>query len=610
MWRHREVLKAGWPYTKGHRGKLFLVALLTVVLFVLSLAQPLPLAYFLDEVIGGRTPTGAFAFTGGWSLVARIAVGVGFMILLAVLTSGFTAWSETLQAKFEQRTVLDFRSKLFRHSQRLSLPYLDQQRAGTFIFQINYHAHYMGSLITAFIPLASSVLTIVGMTIIIFAFNVTLGLMTISVMPLIIFSTTYYTRNIEPVITRTREIEGASMSIVHESMSMIKVVVSFCREKFEHAVFRHNGQMAVDARVSLTIRQVTFMLAVNLVTVCGNAAVLGYGVYLVVNQKLSTGQLTIVLSYLHSIYQPLESISHQIAHLQEAFINLKSTLKLLATPIDIEEKADALDLPLSKGRISFRDVTFAYVGRAPAVRNVTFEVSPGDVVAVVGPTGAGKSTLVSLISRIVDPAEGSVHLDGHDLRDLTLFSIRSQISTVLQEPLLWGRSIADNIRYGNLDATDEEMIGAARAANAHEFIEAQPQGYGTILGERGSGISGGERQRISIARAFLKNAPILILDEPTSSIDSRTEGVILEALERLMIGRTTILIAHRMATIRSANKILVMDHGQVVEAGTHERLVRAGGLYSELWAAQMTDLRSAELQEMVASEANGSLHHA
>ena len=283
---------------------------------------------------------------------------------------------------------------------------------------------------------------------------------------------------------------------------------------------------------------------------------------------------------------------------------------MLDTPIEILEKPEATALSATTGHISFRNVTFAYAGRAPAVRNVTFDVSPGDVVAVVGPTGAGKSTLVSLISRIVDPAEGSVCIDGHDLRDLTVHSIRSQISTVLQEPLLWGRTIADNICYGRLEATDEEMVAAARAANAHDFIQTQPEGYNTFLGERGAGISGGERQRISIARAFLKDAPILILDEPTSSIDSRTEGVILEALERLMIGRTTILIAHRMATIRSANKILVMDHGQVVEAGTHERLVHAGGLYSELWAAQMTDLRSAELREMVPSEVNGSLHHA
>ncbi len=597
MWRHREVLRRGWPYTKGHRGKLVVIVIFTIVLFILALAQPLPLAFFLDDVIGGRDPAGLMSWTAGFSLGAQIGVGVGLMILLALLTTGITGWSETLQARFEQNTVLDFRSELFRHSSQLSLPYLDAQRAGTFIFQINYHAHYMGSLITSLIPLASSVLTIVGMTIIIFFFNMTLGLITVSVMPFVVFSTTYYTRNIEPVIQRTREIEGASLSIVHESISMMRVVVAFCKESFEHSVFRRNGKRAVDARVELTVRQVVFSLIVNLVTVCGNAAVLGYGVYLVVNKQLTTGQLTIVLSYLHSIYQPLEHISNQIAHLQESFVNLKSTFKLLDKPIDVKNQPGAQALPPSRGLIQLRNVSFAYEGRSPAVRNVTFEALPGDVVAVVGPTGAGKTTLVGLLSRVVDPDEGMVSIDGHDLREVTLHSIRSQISTVLQEPLLWGRSIADNICYGRMEATQDEMVEAARAANAHDFILAQPEGYGTVLGERGSGISGGERQRISIARAFLKDAPILILDEPTSSIDSRTEGVILDALERLMIGRTTILIAHRMATIRSANKILVMDHGQIIEAGRHEDLVHAGGLYSELWAAQMTNVRLVELED-------------
>ena len=597
MWRHREVIRRGWPYTKGHRGKLTSIVFFTIVLFILALAQPLTLAYFLDDVIGGRDPAGLMSWAAGFSLVTKIGIGVGFMVVLALLTNGLTAWSEALQAKFEQNTVLDFRSELFRHTSRLPLPYLDAQRAGTFIFQINYHAHYMGSLITSLIPLASSLLTIVGMTIIIFLFNVTLGLITISVMPFIIFSTTYYNRNIEPIIQKTRDLEGQSMTIVHESVSMMRVVVAYCKESFEHAVFRRNGKRAVDARVELTVRQVLFMMVVNLVTVCGNAAVLGYGVYLVVDKQLTTGQLTIVLSYLHAIYQPLESISHQIAHLQESFVNLKSTLKLLDTPIGVAERPEAQALPPSRGLIQLSDVTFAYAGRAPVISNVTFEALPGDVVAVVGPTGAGKTTLVSLISRVVDPAEGTVSIDGHDLRDVTLHSIRSQISTVLQEPLLWGRSIADNICYGHMEATPDEMVAAAVAANAHDFILAQPEGYDTVLGERGSGISGGERQRISIARAFLKDAPILILDEPTSSIDSRTEGVILEALERLMIGRTTILIAHRMATIRSANKILVMDHGQIIEAGRHEDLVHSGGVYSELWAAQMTNVRLVELED-------------
>jgi len=286
------------------------------------------------------------------------------------------------------------------------------------------------------------------------------------------------------------------------------------------------------------------------------------------------------------MYKPLEQISTTFSSLQQAFISLRSAFDLLETEPEIAERPGALAPERVRGAVAFEHVDFAYRGRKDTLKDVSFRVEPGQCVAIVGPTGAGKSTLCSLLLRFYDPSGGRVLLDGHDLRELQLHALRSQVSVVLQEPLLFGASIRDNIRYGRLEASDEEVEAAARAANAHDFVSALPKGYDTKLGERGALLSGGERQRISVARAFLKDAPVLILDEPTSSIDSKTEAVILDALARLIRGRTTFVVAHRLSTIRDADLILAVEDGRVVEQGTHAELLARGGLYAELHEAQ------------------------
>jgi ABC-type multidrug transport system fused ATPase/permease subunit len=367
---------------------------------------------------------------------------------------------------------------------------------------------------------------------------------------------------------------------------MLRVIVAFGREDHEHARFREQGLRALDARIDVTVRQTVFSLAVNATTALGTALVLGYGAYLVLQQQLTVGQLLVVVAYIGSVYKPLEAISGTIGALQDQFVNLQIAFDLLEKEPDIKDTPGAIAIERTQGHIRFDHVSFRYEGRAGTLTDISFEASPGEAIAIVGATGAGKSTLVSLLPRFYDPHEGRIFLDGRDVRSVTLNSLRQQISIVLQEPLLFSATIADNIRYGRLDATMDEIVAAAMAANAHDFVTALPQGYDTMLGERGAQLSGGERQRVAVARAFLKNAPILILDEPTSSIDSKTEAVILEALDRLMVGRTTFLVAHRLSTLRSVSKILVLDHGRIVEHGTHDALLAHNGIYRQLHDVQ------------------------
>jgi ABC-type multidrug transport system fused ATPase/permease subunit len=383
--------------------------------------------------------------------------------------------------------------------------------------------------------------------------------------------------------------EGQTLSIVHEAMAMLRVIVAFGREDHEYERFRRQGERAVDARVRLTVNQTLFSLVVNTLTAIGTALVLGFGAYQVLRGALTVGELLVIMAYIASVYTPLESISNTLGTLKDHLISAQMGFQLLDISPEIEDAPTAVDIDRVAGRITFDNVHFSYESRTDTLKAISFEALPGQVVAIVGRTGAGKTTLASLIPRFYDPSIGRVTLDGRDLRSLTLRSLRRQISVVLQDPLLFSTTIAENIRYGRLGASDEDVIACARAANAHDFIERLPNQYETSIGERGVQLSGGERQRIAVARAFLKNAPILILDEPTSSIDSRTEGVILDALDRLMLGRTTFIIAHRLSTVRHADQILVLDHGAIVERGTHHELMRHGTYYRQLYDTQMRD---------------------
>jgi ABC-type multidrug transport system fused ATPase/permease subunit len=392
-------------------------------------------------------------------------------------------------------------------------------------------------------------------------------------------------------------------------MAMLRVIVSFGREQYEFDRFREQGERAVDERVKLTVRQTLFTLLVNTITAAGTAIVFGYGFYLVLEGQLQVGKLIVLLSYVAAVYQPLEQISGSVGLLHTELVQLRGSFQLLDTTPEVGEDPDAIELGRrSRGEVVYDGVNFSYRGRKDTLHDVSFRAEPGQRIAIVGPTGAGKTTLISLLVRLYDPREGRIWLDGIDLKKLKLHSLRDQISVVLQEPLLFSGTVAENIRYGRLDGTKDDIVEAARQAGAHDFIERLPQGYETELGERGAQLSGGERQRICVARAFIKDAPILILDEPTSSIDSKTEAVILDSLERLMAGRTSFMIAHRLSTVRHADKIVVIDRGRLVEQGTHEELLAHDGLYRQLHDAQTRTRRPAarEVEQRLRSALEGT----
>ena len=582
------------PYLRPFRRKASLSVILTVLMAVVALAEPWPLAFVVDSIVGDEPAPGWVEAIFGSSVGALIALAVLATLFLVLFSGLLEVWNEYLTTTVDQRMVLNFRSEMFEHAQQLSLAFHDTESKGILMYRINDQAVAMGQIVTALPVLGQHLLTIVGMAIITVLINPLLALLALGITPFIIYSTTFYTNRIEPRLYRVRGLGAINLAIVYEAMMMMRVVLAFGGQRREYKKFRDQGENWADEVVGLTVRQTVFKLAVQMITAAGTAAVIGVGAWQAVNGQISAGELLVVLSYIASIYLPLEQLTNTITSFQQWFINLLMSFDLMDMEPTITEREDARPLERARGEVELEGVGFSYAERPHVLKDVSLRIPAGRAVALVGPTGAGKSTMVSLLPRFHDAEEGTVRIDGNDVRELKVPDVRSQFSIVLQEPLLFSGSIANNIRYGKPDASMEEVVEAAEAANAHEFISDLPDGYETFLGEGGAKISGGERQRIAVARAFLRDAPILILDEPTSAIDSRTEAVILDALDRLMEGRTTIMIAHRLSTIRSVDEIVVMDHGAIVQRGSHEELSQQAGLYRQLWDAQTRAQRSRE----------------
>jgi ABC-type multidrug transport system fused ATPase/permease subunit len=593
-------------YLRPHRALAVLSAVLTALTAIVTLATPWPLLIVIDNALGSQP----LAWWLGW-IPASIAsnptaliifASLAGLVLLLILDALHVA-ANFVNTKIDQHITLDFRSEMFLHAQKMSLAYHDQRRSGGLIYMINSQGDAPAGLVMTIPMLVEAALTLVGMFWVTYHLNPKLALAAITVVPFLYYSVGYYATHIQDKLQRVRTLESESLSIIHEAFAMMRVIVAFGREDREHKRFRDQTSLAVKERVKVTVRQTIFSLVVNFITAIGSALVLGLGAVDVLHAKqnhwppgsFTVGELTVIIAYIAAIYKPLEQISFTIGSLQDRFISLNNTFKFLDTEPDIKDSPAAKPIERVRGGVRFENVDFSYTGRVDTLKKISFEARPGQVIGIVGQTGAGKSTLVSLIPRFYDAKAGGIFLDGVSLRDLTLKSLRAQISIVLQEPLLFSGTIAENIRYGRLDATPEEIIAAAKSANAHDFIERLPQKYETVLGERGAQISGGERQRVSVARAFLKNAPILILDEPTSSVDSKTEAVILEALERLMVGRTTFMIAHRLSTLKHADQVLVINHGELVEHGTQDELIARNGLYKQLYDAQIAAVRQSKL---------------
>jgi ATP-binding cassette subfamily B protein len=591
FWRY---LRRSSRYLRSYRTLAAVSLALVVLSSGVGLLAPWPLKIVIDSVLQNHplpwvvAPLfGAFAGNHIALLVVTVAAGFGITLainLLAVLDN-------YVSTKIHESIVLDFRSDLFQHAQRLSLAYHDQRRTGKVIFAINSQGSAAAGLVMAMPPLAQSVLTLGGMFWISFRIDPLLTLLSLSVVPLIYYAVGYYMAHIQQRLRRVKGMEAESLSMIHEAMQMLRVITAFGREGYEFQRFRDHGERTVAERVSVTVQQTAFSLFINTATALGSGLVLGVGGYFTLQGRLTLGQLLVIMSYIAMVYKPLEQISKSVGALQEKLVGLRISYDLLDQEPEIRDMPGARDVGAVLGELTFENVSFNYSGRQETLKAISFHAPAGRVIALVGPTGAGKTTLVSLIPRFYDSTNGRVLLDGADIKGLTLASLRSHISIVLQEPLLFAGTIADNIRYGRLDATMDDVVAAAEAANAHEFVMRLPKRYDTVLGERGVQLSGGERQRISVARAFLKNAPILILDEPTSSIDSKTESVILDALDRLMVGRTTFMVAHRLSTIRRADLILVLQRGELIDQGSHDELLIRDGLYRQLHEMQSGQVR-------------------
>ena len=575
---------------------------LTIGAAAFGLLSPWPLQILVDNVIGQAPLPAAIAGVVGDSSSHRfllLALAVAAGLFVAVAGAGIHVVNSYVNTKLEQRIIADFRGDLFRHTERLSVAYRDQVSTARLMYGINFEAAAAGTLVLSIQPIAQAALTLVGMVWVAFRIDSTLAWLSIAVVPLLYWSIRYYATHIQERLLQVKFMEADCLSVVHDAVCMLPVITAFQREDHELERFRRKTAQAIDARVDITVRQTLFSLAVTTTTAIGTAMVLGVGAYHAIQGRITAGELLVVLSYIAAVYKPLETISYMAGALQDNLIGLRMAFHILDTEPVVREAPNPESIGRAAGAIRFEGVHFEYTGRTGTLTDISLDVQPGQVVAIVGPTGAGKTTLMNLIPRFYDPQRGRVLLDGRDVRGLSLESLRRQISMVAQEPVLFSGTIADNIRYGRLEATMEEIVEAARAANAHDFIERLADGYHTEIGERGVRLSGGERQRICVARAFLKDAPILILDEPTSSIDSKTEAIILDALDELMIGRTTFVIAHRLSTVRHADLIATLDHGVLVEHGTHDELMARGGLYRQMHDVQTRPRRKKSTLSLV-----------
>jgi ATP-binding cassette, subfamily B, bacterial len=560
----RRLLRQVRPYWP-HIGGLLLLSLL---LSLLTLLVPLPLKIAVDSAIGSHPLPGFLGALPAAVVRSDVAVLIlaAFLVMMVALFIGLVELaSSVLQTYTGEKLVLSFRAQLLRHAQRLSLLYHDSRGTTDSAYRIQYDAPSLKWIVADSLPmLTTTVITLFGMLYVTFRIDWQLALVALAVSPFLFLSAWTYGRRLRARWREIYQLDSSALSVVQEALAAIRVVQAFGRETRERERFVRRSGESVRTRIRVTFIEGGFALLVGLTTAAGTAAVLFVGVRNVQAGALTLGDLLLVMGYLAQLYTLLNQLSKSNTALQSSLASAERAFSLLDEAPDVVERPDARPLEHASGAVTFGDVSFAYRENHPVLRNVSFEVDPGTRVGISGTTGAGKTTLMSLLIRFYDPTAGQVLLDGVDLRDFRIADLRNQFAIVLQEPVLFSTSIAENIAYARPGASEEEIVEAAKAANAHEFIMSLPRGYENEVGERGVSLSGGERQRIALARAFLKDAPILILDEPTSSVDTQTEAAIMEAMERLMSGRTTFMIAHRLATLANCDARLEVEDGRVV----------------------------------------------
>jgi ATP-binding cassette, subfamily B, bacterial len=559
---YRRLLRQARPYALLISGS-FLLSLLATPLALLT---PLPIKIVLDSALGSQPlpPFLGFLLPAPPSDTAVLIFAAGLCLAVALLTQLQAVASSYLSGYTSERMVLDFRAQLFRHAQHLSLAYHDKEGTADAIYRIQTDGLSLQYLVSdGLIPLITSFCTLAAMIYFTARIDGSLALVALGISPVLFFLSRYYRRRLRGRAREIKRLESSALAVVQEVLAALRVVKAFGQEGREEERLVRRSTEGVRARLRVLVTEGTFGTLVGLTLAAGTSAVLFVGVRHVQTRVLSLGDLFLVMGYLVQLYTPLKTLSRKAASLQSHLASAERAFAFLDEHPDVSEHPGARCLRHAAGAVDFHDVWFAYGEDHPVLRDISFTVEPGTRLGIVGTTGSGKTTLVNLLTRFFDPTAGQILLDGVDLRAYRLADLRNQFAIVLQEPVLFSTSIAENIAYSRPDATEAEIIEAAKAANVHAFIARLPKGYASPVGERGMRLSGGERQRIALARAFLKDAPVLVLDEPTSSVDPKTEAGILEAMERLMQGRTTFLIAHRSSTVAHCDLLLVLEHGQV-----------------------------------------------
>src|SRR5438552_8149728 len=572
---YRRVLR----YYRPFLGKTILGLLLSLFGIGLNLLKPWPFKVIVDNFLRPGP-----AIRSDWHTWVPLLC----LALVAIqLLWGIINWiTNYIFVKIGLEALLKLRTDLYSYLQSLSLKYHDARRSTDSSFRVAYDSQSIQTIYNkGFTNIFASIITLIGTFAVMVRIDWQLTLLSLAIVPLLLGAIYFFAHRIRHESTSIQEQESAVLAQAQEGLSSIRMVHAFGREEFEVRQFHQQARQSFQANLRLTLTNVNSALVISTLMVVGTAAMYYIGTLHVLAGTLTLGSLLVFRAYLLMLYQPLESITYTAWAMEGATAGAKRCFEVLDSQDDVRDSPNAVDISTVKGAIEFRSVNFGYAESRIVLRDINLSIAPNQIVGLVGSTGAGKSTLLSLVPRFYDPTTGSVMLDDRDVREITKRSLRAQIAIVLQDTLLFSTTVRENIAYGRPDATEEEIIEAARRAQADEFIREMPQGYGSLVGERGGHLSVGQRQRIGIARAFLKNAPILLLDEPTSALDPATEAAIMETIKELMRGRTTLIATHRLATIHNLDQIIVLEHGRIVEQGRGTELLARGGVYAKLFAS-------------------------
>jgi len=577
------------PYLRAHRWRVAWALAQVFLVAGVELLKPWPLQIVIDYVLGGKTPPSSGV------LVQLLSLPPGLLLLLACIAlvivhfaaGGLTLLHNYTTIRVGQSMVNDLRGDLYAHLQRLSLAYHGRQRVGDLLYRITADSFAVQTMImNGVLPILSALILLGGMLIVLFPMDPLLTVLALAIVPVLFALIATFNKKIIDVATEVRDLDSRVYSLVQWGMAAIKVVQAFTKEEEEHRRFMGASRDSLRATLRLYNWQTLYSGGVNVIIALGTAIVVYAGARAVMAGTLSVGQLIVFIAYLAQLYAPINQITQSWGLIAGARVGAARVFEVLETETDLKSGTRQFPPQGAAGAIAWRGVAFRYRPETPVLTDIDFSVAAGSTIAVVGPTGAGKSTLLGLLPRFFDPDRGTVTIDGVDIRDFTLPSLRSQIAMVLQPPLIFPLSVADNIAYGRPGADQAAIEEAARLARIHETITGLPEGYQTLLGEAGVPLSEGEKQRITIARALLRDAPILILDEPTSALDVATEALVMAAIETLMHRRTNFIIAHRLSTVRRCDRIIVLKDGTIAEQGTFAELVRRDGIFAGYYRTQ------------------------